>query len=127
MKRLLMGISLIAAFAPCNAAWVLTHDNANASYYVDRETRIQNGNLVKMWTMIDFRKADVMDGRAYLSYLTLLEVDCQEKKFRKLQMTFYSGHKGSGESGYSESRIGDWSYAVPNSTGMLMISIACGK
>jgi hypothetical protein len=54
--------------------------------------------MVKMWSMIDFKKAvKLSDGKQFLSWKTQYEFDCKIKQSRIVAASMHSGNMGSGE------------------------------
>jgi len=128
MKRLLLGLMLLATAGAASAEWTIAGGNDNYIIYVDRATIRRNGNLVKMWSLKDLKTLrKIGDGESYLSDKGQHEYDCKEEKMRLLAFTYFSGQMGSGKVVLSDSDPGKWSPIEPGSVAEALWKIACGK
>jgi hypothetical protein len=98
-KVILLLLSIIVS-GNAVAEWVAisTGDNETTSVYVDPSTKNKSGNRVKIWSMVDFRKAvKLSDGKQFLSWKTQYEFDCKIRQSRILAASMHSGNMGNGE------------------------------
>ena len=102
-------ITLLAlSVGPVYAEWVAVENNdlvpGLQTVYVDRDTIRQEGNLVTLWQLIDFK---LMQGNAgmgplgfgphrFLSTETHKQFDCAGKRLRLLAFTEFSRGMGTG-------------------------------
>lgn len=126
--RKLIGVAILFGIAANAAAeWkVIDQQDARVTYIEPSEIKL-NGNIVRMWTMVDFKQKQTMpSGPRYSSNKTLWELDCKEGKIRMLQATAFSGKMGEGTVVWSG---GDpapqWDYVSPGSVNSLKYSVAC--
>ncbi len=128
MKRLLLGLMLLATATAASAEWTRVYDNDQLIHYVDRATIRRNGNLVKMWELMDFKtvQKDAAD-KSFLSIKAQSEYDCKEEKSRILAFTWFDGKMGSGKVVVSGTDPSKWSPTAPESVAEAMWKIACGK
>jgi len=127
MKKLLMGLFLLTASGAAIAEWTVEGRNEELTLYVDRATIRKNGNFVKMWSLVDYKKAKVIGGKSNLSQRSQWEFDCKEEKSRGLAITNFSGQMGSGAVNYTDSDTEKWVPVAPGSGDELLWKIACGK
>jgi hypothetical protein len=129
MKRLLMGLVLMAIANAASAEWTAAGDSDEFIQYVDRATIRRNGNLVKMSSLTDFKTVQKSAaGKSYLSEKQQAEYDCKEKKKRYLAFTWFDGQMGNGKVVVSNGDVrGEWRPIAPGSSGETLWKIACGK
>lgn len=105
------GLSL--AFA---ANWAITGMSDTAEYGIDKSSVEQNGDMRKVWVMLDYRKAQQTSlGKTFWSSRALMEMNCSKKEVRTRSLALYSGAKLSGELMTSEGVFNQWQVAPPNS------------
>ena len=122
MKRLLTIILLIMS-ADSYAEWTRIDGNDRLSLYADKATIRRNGNLVKMWDLLDFKTAQ----KNVLSVKVQSEYDCKAERSRILAVTRFSGQMGNGTVVYGNNDGGKWLPIEPGSIGESKWKIACGK
>jgi hypothetical protein len=127
MMKLLMGLMLLMTATAASAEWTVAGENEDITLYVDRATIRRNGNFVKMWSLVDYKKAKVSGGKSSLSQRRQQEYDCTEENLRSLAQTYSSGQMGSGAVTYNDSDTDKWAPIAPGSVGETMWKIACGK
>lgn len=127
MKRLLLGLMLLAATA-ASAEWTDVGGNDQFIQYVDRDTIRRNGNFVKMWDLVDFNSVQTSSGgKSYLSSKTQLQYDCKEERSQMLAFLWFDGKMGNGKVVVSGSDPDKWSPISPRSASEALWKIACGK
>lgn len=127
MKRLfLMILLLFSSSGPAYSEWMSLFTTEEETVYVDRDTLRRKGELVKMWSLFDFKIARTVGGDPNLSSKLQIEFDCAEERTRKLASTYFSGHMGSGKANYTISDPSKWIPVEPASTGEALWKVACG-
>lgn len=124
-SMLFLLVSLFPAMA--SAQWHLFSEHPDQKGYYNSTSLVRNGNLVKMWSLVDFSEAQVIDGYPYMSTISLSEFDCQQRMLRGLQMSFYTGRMGGGRSHGVVNLSGGWKYTIPGSDGARLLTFACQK
>ena len=77
-----------------------------------------------MW---DFKRAQLADGKRYLSSKMEHEYDCKRARIRNLSITGYSGHKGTGKVVNAEDSPDRWEAVPSGSVTEALRNFACGK
>ena len=133
-QQLLMGLMLLMTATAASAEWTWISVNNEFNVFVDKATIRRNGNLVKMWHLVDYRKVvdyreviKTFTGDPYLSQKIQNQYDCKEEKSQSLGSTSFSGNMGGGNPVYSVSNTSEWSSVSPESVGEALWKIACGK
>jgi len=127
MNRLLLGLMFLLTATAARAEWTMIGDGDNFILYVDTGTIRRNGDFVKMWSLVDLKTEEVVEGDSHLSRLVQDEYDCKEEMTRILAMSVFSGNMRSGRTVYTKSVIGKWRPVSPGSVGEGSYKIACGK
>jgi hypothetical protein len=125
--KIVLGVMLALAGTTARAAWEDWGGTRNFDQYIDRATIRSSGELVKMWTMLDFKAIQTTAGDSYLSEKTLSEYDCKEDRKRSLAFYWYGGQMGAGGVVYSNENVGKWRPVVPGSVAESTWKVACGK
>jgi hypothetical protein len=130
MKRLCFGVVLAVLAGSAAAAWerVGAADDGIV-VYADSATIQTSGDVVKMWSLLDYKTAEKdATGKPYLSAKLLQEYDCTGERGRTRYFSFHAGQMGAGQLVYSEVRAdSEWMPARRARTGAMLWTIACGK
>jgi hypothetical protein len=124
---------LLASGGPVIAAWVSVHDKVKEgltvyTVYVDPDTIRRNGDVVKLWALIDFKTLQTDPMSSYLSVKSQREIHCTEERIRLLMMTAFSGNMGSGTVVYRYSDFNDQGIPIERSSvAQSLWKVVCGK
>jgi hypothetical protein len=131
MRKAILMMLLGVMSSSAAAGWVeiSRSDDADMTTYADPATHRKKGNRMKMWTLFDYKTAQVVSGdKPYLSQKAQKEYDCKEEQSRTLVLTSHSGNMGGGEVVYSNYNVnGNWEPVAPESIVEDMWKFACGK
>ena len=131
MIKLLVGLMLTLVSSGAMAEWTyLTKSNSEGviTVYVKPSSVRKNGDMVKMWSMYDFKKAKVFGKeKPYLSFKQQQEFDCKEERFRFFSIIYMGGHMGEGKVLSSDSTVDDWQPIAPDTVIETLWETACGK
>ena len=95
MYKVFLMLLLAVVSSSVRAEWVMVGSSDASTTYADPATISKAGNIVKMWWMDDFKKADAAaNGKAYMSMKGQDEFDCKREHSRQLYFSFYSELKG---------------------------------
>ena len=128
-KRLLLILLLVLSSGPAYAEWVsIGADNQRGrTVYADPDTIRLKGDVVKMWSLNDYKTLQTWPSASYLSYKVQNEYDCAEERIRQLAATFFSGNMGRGDVVSVHSNKGTWQPVEPGSLGQSEWEVACDK
>jgi hypothetical protein len=93
-------------------------------WYVDAQALRATGSVSQVWAMKDIEEP-VIDFD--LSARLLYEVDCQERRERRLQFQYFRGRMGGGEPTRGGMMFGDWRAAWPGTVGSGIIKAVCNR
>ena len=127
MKKLLL--TLLASLLVTGSAWAEWEKAAatdSADFYIDPATIRVDGNLRRIWEVIDYTKK-VKDG--HLSTRMRVEYDCKQERFRVMSISQHSGAMASGNNIYSYTwdPPRKWDDIPPNSYYEIVLKIVCAK
>ena len=124
LTMLLAGLSSSAA-----AEWVAVGSTESDALYADPATiqKDKAGNKVRMWNLLDLKKAGSMKGKPYMSIKEQFEYDCRKQQSRLLSISAQSGKMGEGDTVDFTARPGQWSAIASGSTSGNLWKIACEK
>ena len=119
---------LVLSNGPAYAEWVeIAKTDQGMTTYVNPDTIRRKGDLVKMWSLLDFRTVRTSAGSSYLSSNAQYQFDCAEERVRMLAVTWFSGNMGNGKVVWSNSDEQKWEPVAPESIDQAMWKRACGK
>lgn len=112
-------------------AWVLMaegNDGMRTYYRADDVKR--SGQRVKFWVLDNYAsdKYVATSGLgAFRSSIQRMEVNCDERSYRAVQATYYSGSTGEGEvvGTLMSNRLPSSQFAIPGSIGGVMVDTVC--
>lgn len=119
-----------ASDLPLPVGWVpITQaDDGVISYYRAKDVR-RSGDLVTLWILDNHPEDKYVPNTGigtFRSSIQRMEVDCAERSLRTVQASFYAGSSGEGKFVGSPSLRGSTHhYAVPGSTGEMIVDRAC--
>jgi hypothetical protein len=119
---------LVLSSGSAYAEWVQvgTTDNG-VTVYADPDSIRRKGELVKMWSLYDFKIVQYVLGVAFLSSKGQIEYDCAEERLRGLAVAEFSGNMGKGTVVYTDSSEGTWIPVAPHGVVQALRKVACGK
>lgn len=100
-----------------------------ADFYIARSTISKSGDFAKMWEMVDFKTAQIVDGKPFLTAKNFYEYDCKRSRRRMLAATAYAGHIGKGAVVGSEffATPSPWEAVGAGGYSEYVLKLACGK
>ena len=108
--------------------WVSLGLADHATYGIDRASIEKDGELRRVWTMLDYREPQKSSqGKTYRSSRALMEMECAKHQVRTRSMSLYSGHHLSGEALTSEGVFDPWQAVPPNSPVATMFKVVCER
>ena len=108
--------------------WVSLGLADHATYGIDRASIEKDGQLRRVWTMLDYREPQkASQGKTYRSSRALMEMECAKHQVRTRSMSLYSGHQLGGEALTSEGVFDQWQAVLPNSPVATMFKVVCER
>jgi hypothetical protein len=102
--------------------------DGDITVYADQSTIRKEGNIVKIWTLGDFKKAEIIGNNNQVSSLEeQYEYDCKEQQMRRLYATMHSENMGKGNVLDSNSIHEEWQPVPPGSMNEQLWKFVCGK
>jgi hypothetical protein len=121
-------ILLLLSSGPAYAVWVLVNaTDPGMTVYADPDTIRRKGELVKMWSLYDFKTEQYVLGVLLLSSKGQIEYDCAGERLRGLAVAEFSGNMGKGTVVYTDSSEGKWVPVAPGGVDLALWTVACGK
>jgi len=124
IHKVILMLLLVVVSNNAMAQWTEFQSDLASTTYIKLDNIRRNGNFAKMWIMEDYKSAKINDRRkSFKSVKMLLEFDCLEEQFRVINWIEYAGHKGTGETIFSEPSISSWNPVVPDSISELQMKM----
>jgi len=127
MHKAILMMLLAAVSSSASAAWVELGSNDYSTYYVDATSIRRDGDTVKMWSLLDFRKARTFENLPYMSLKAQGEYDCKREQLRVFSGTRQSEKMGEGDAVSRISEPSEWSAVAPGGIGQAFWKFACEK
>lgn len=113
-----------------NAAsgWITVSSTDLATISVDPATIRKAGNMVKIWSLYDFKSIQSLaNDKMYLSQKVQWEYDCKEERGRTLYFSWHTENMGQGQVLHTSTEPTKWIPVPPRSGIENMWKIACNK
>ncbi len=127
MRKAILMMLLAAMSASAMAEWVLVDESSMGKAYVNPGTVSKSGDLVKLWELIDFKKAQEHGGESFFSFTSEVEYDCVRKSFQTLRTVGLSGHMATGSVIASGSGSRQWQPVAGGTSAERSWRFVCGK
>jgi len=102
--------------------WIDTYPSQ--VYFATREDHHWDGDVVTMWTRVEYR--DPQDPDGYRSALSRDKWDCKEKRKANVNTVYYRWHNLQDDSPMtSRSNLTDWQKVKPGTLGETLLQFAC--
>lgn len=109
--------------------WVKVGSDESDATYANPSSIRRNGSMVKMWDIVDYKKARSINKsfKPYKSTMGQSEYDCQNERLRRISSSLRSKHMAKGDVVFSNDESGEWIALPPDSRGKRLWAVACGK
>ena len=97
----------------------------NGKMYLDIKTLTNDGEYLYIWTLKDWEKPLVSDGKSVLSGKIYEKIDCNLKRSAGVQYIFYEGAMGSGKFFTFQRDKLKWNYLPPGTIMGNIITALC--
>lgn len=126
MLKKILQISLLATLSfSANAAWLRVMDSDSSIGYIDPTTIKNSNNIVRVWSLYDYKSPKVISNETSNSFKALYEFNCKDDKSRTLASAFYSGNMGSGKLNYTGQKLSEWEYIIPDTVISAIYKLVC--
>ena len=126
MRKLNLILSLVftvfLSFPSYADEWTEWHEYKGNTYYVDFERIRKKDGHAYYWELVDKIKPDFL---GELSSISLLEVDCKDKKSRTVAATYYTQPMGRGNPVRTDNRTKQWFYPRPGAELNHLLKFVC--
>ena len=126
MKKLLLFLILVVVNNSAVAEWILITENDQLILYSNPVTIIKSGNIVRMIRLTNFKTAQRINGKSYLSTKRQDEYDCLKQRYRIIYVNAYTENMGEGNVVIRViNKPDDWKLISSGSQGEAVWSFAC--
>lgn len=126
MKKLLLFLILVVVNNSVVAEWILISENDQLILYSNPVTIIKSGNMVRMIRLTNFKTAQRINGKSYLSTKRQDEYDCLKQRYRIIYVNAYTENMGEGKVVIRViNKPDDWKLISSGSQGEAVWSFAC--
>lgn len=101
--------------------------NPAYTVYVNNSTIRRDGDVVRMWSLVDFAHSKKIAGKSYMSVRSQDEYDCKGRQYRSLHYSFFAGNMGAEEVAVKNAQPTDWYPVDPDSLVKILFNAACKK
>jgi hypothetical protein len=129
MRNAIFLMLLAVVSGSAAAAWeaIGGNDIETVTSYADLATIHKSGNMVKMWSLLDYETARVRVGKVYRSIKAEFEYNCKEDRQRVLSYSWHSENMGGGAIVISNTEPSDWSPIPLGAVAETLWRLACEK
>ena len=128
MTRLLLITLLVLSHGPAYAEWVLVakdKTDSGMTTYVELDTILREGELVKMWALFDYKTVQTKMGTLFLSKRVQRQFDCANERTRLLSVTWFLGNMGTGDISWRKDGKQKWQPVPPDSSNQGLWKVVC--
>jgi len=102
-----LAASLLLLTGTASGDWQRVGEDNLGVVYADTEV-VRNGNIAKMWSLLDYKDYQRMVEVGYFSQKTQVEYDCSERKASGLSVALHADHMGAGKTVYTDESPREW-------------------
>jgi hypothetical protein len=126
MRNKLMFLLLLAlGCGPAMAAWLKVASNEQSVYYLDSPVPPKVGANVMIWVLRDHKEVQLGEAGPYWSSKDQIEVDCGQRRIRRIYSSDHPQHMGEGKFIQSEHGPMSWNSIAPKTIIKRIAGIAC--
>lgn len=124
MKKLIVACVMATSAASAFAEWTHLGDASVGGFYVDFGTIRKDGDLRKVWSVLNFKQRDI-SGAMSAQFRT--EFDCKDERKRMIAFSRHSEAMAFGVTLDSNPSPEPWSAIPPESLSEETLKIVCAK
>jgi hypothetical protein len=123
MRKLTIFALLLSS--PAWAGWSSVAEDEVGVTYADPADVVRNGNLSRMWSLLDYKNFQRMVEVGYFSQKTQVEYDCVKRQSRGLRLSLHAEHMGEGKIIYTDESPHEWEAISAETMSEALWKIAC--
>lgn len=127
MRKIALMIILAGFSIGVMAEWTIVNSDGMATQYIDLGRTQRNGELVKIWTAVDYKEPRQMLGKNFRSVVIQEEYDCKNELRRTLFVVANAGQMASGAAVLNDPQVSNWQPTPPGSAGEMFLKLACNR
>jgi len=128
MRKAILMMLLAVMSSSAAAAWERVGEIKEFTGYADPVTIRKAGNMVQMWVLLDYKTAQVFEGRPYMSVREQFEYDCKEERLQLLTVFAHSENLAKGKVVHSASfDYEEWQPVRRGTINETLWKFACAK
>jgi hypothetical protein len=113
---------------PAGAAWQNVDAHGGMRFFQDPESQRRNGDVVRVWELIDFRSVQVRPHlKPFRSIRIQMEYDCRDELARRVTLSMHGGNLAQGEIVHDDTDYGTWRPVPPATAAAALLKAACGR
>lgn len=125
MRKIALMIMFAVVSNSAMAEWVEVSRNDIQTNYVDLATIHEEGGMVQMWVLYDYKTAVTTDGKSYYSTNAALEFDCKEGQYRQTFSADFPRIMGLGKYVNRSDVASEWKKVLHGSDMKTQFETAC--
>jgi hypothetical protein len=130
MTKYFAAALMMFATSVANAEWYVMSNVSDDgyTYYLDPATIEKNGNISRVWELVDYFEIQSQDNDRFVSEKILRVYDCDADKSSIESITQYTGRMAGGKTVWSNTyKDPIWRTVVKDSLGESLLRIACRR
>ena len=127
MGKVILVLATAMWCATAAADWTYVGASKNFSMYAETSTIRRSGDMVKMWSVSDYKEVRTQGRYSVRSQKSQQEFDCKEERVRTLFWAWFSENMGAGEHVHSNANPDPWIPIGPGTFDEILWKIACRK
>ncbi|MDO9165710.1 MAG: hypothetical protein Q7U13_06350 [Rhodoferax sp.] len=124
-NRLFLMLLLTVSCGHVMAEWVKVSSNATTVFYVDSSALKKVGANVMVWVLRDHAGIQHGGSEPFLSSRDQIEVDCGQRRIRRIYSSDHPQHMGEGKPVRTEHGPMSWNPASSSPVFKRIVAIAC--
>jgi hypothetical protein len=125
LRSLALIVLFHGAIGTAAADWTFLIAADDADWYFDEALGRKRGTMAKVWTLQQYQQARPLQGGAYRSSKTQIEIRCHSQQWRVFYFSTYGGAMGEGEQLYVQEAAGAWKGVQPGAVSEALYKVGC--
>ena len=125
MRSGILIFGLLLSCAANTAAWKPLAEGRGVTYFVDPDSRVQNGGIATMLVLSNFEKPKQHHQQTYRSMVEFWRADCAGEKVALIEALAMTGDMGAGAIVFDEAVNSPWMTPKANKIAADLLRAAC--